>query len=44
MYLQVTVNNKEYQPNIACGNKKQAKALAAQHCLEQLGLVVKMPG
>lgn len=38
-YLQVTVNGVEYQPNVASANKKQAKADAAQLCLQKLGLL-----
>jgi hypothetical protein len=40
--FQVKVNGREYQDQIAYGNKKQAKAMAAQNCLLQLGLAIKM--
>ncbi|XP_059477817.1 protein SON [Neocloeon triangulifer] len=40
--FKVKVNGREYQDQIAYSNKKQAKAMAAQHCLLQLGLVVVM--
>ncbi|CAB3363771.1 Hypothetical predicted protein [Cloeon dipterum] len=38
--FKVKVNNREYQDRIAYTNKKQAKAMAAQYCLLQLGLIV----
>lgn len=37
--LQVKVNGIEYKPSVASPNKKQAKAEAAQICLQTLGLL-----
>ena len=41
--LQVSVNGKDYQPTVACDNKKNAKADAATFCLRELGLLHKDP-
>lgn len=40
--FRVRVNEREFQDQVAYPNKKQAKAMAAQHCLLQLGLALKM--
>lgn len=37
--FQVKVNGIEYKPSVASPNKKQAKAEAAQICLQTLGLL-----
>ncbi|XP_023929984.1 protein SON isoform X1 [Lingula anatina] len=37
--FKVKVNNTEYQPSVACNNKKAAKAMAATVCLQAMGLV-----
>lgn len=39
--FQVKVNEVEYKPSVASPNKKQAKAVAAQICLQTLGLLAK---
>ena len=41
--FQVTVNGKDYQPSVACDNKKKAKSDAATVCLQELGLLEKDP-
>ncbi len=41
--FQVTVNGQEYQPTIACDNKKKAKADAATVALREMGLLPKDP-
>jgi len=41
--LQVTVNGVDYQPTIACDNKKKAKADAATFALIEMGLIEKDP-
>lgn len=38
--LKVKVNGIEYKPSVASPNKKQAKAEAAQICLQSLGLLL----
>ena len=40
-FLQVEVQGKCYLPDSSSDTKKGAKALAAQHCLEELGLLPK---
>ena len=37
--FKVTVNDVEYKPNVASRSKKMAKALAAQTCLQALGIL-----
>ena len=37
--FQVKVNGIEYKPSVASPNKKQAKAEAAQICLQTIGLL-----
>lgn len=37
--LQVKVDGIEYKPSVASPNKKQAKAEAAQICLQTIGLL-----
>ena len=39
MFVQVILNNVEYQPGVGSNNKKMAKLQAAQLCLEKLGLM-----
>ena len=41
--FQVTVNGMEYQPTIACDNKKKAKSDAATKALREMGLLPNDP-
>jgi hypothetical protein len=37
------VDGRDFQPSVACDNKKKAKADAATFCLQEMGLVPKDP-